>query len=401
MTESQQSHPASIAEKPRGDRHVLVLMTTAAMTLRFLHGQTKFLADEGFDVVLMTSPGTELDSATSSGHVQTVAIPMKRRPSPLTDVASLWLVIAALRRLRPAIVSASTPKAGLLGMMAATLTGVPARHYLIRGLRLTTASRWQQPLLWLAERAACGLAHQVQCVSASLRDDVVRRRLCSANKCVVLARGSSNGVDAEGRFKPGSAIARDELRAQMGYCQRAVVVGFVGRLCRDKGLVELSSAWRSIAAKFPEAELLILGPAEIDDFESRQALDSLRSAPRVRMVPEFLEVRPYYDIMDVLAHPSHREGLPNVCLEAAAMALPVVTTDAVGCCDSVVDGVTGRVVPVGSGAMLASAIGEYVDSRATRIAHGAAGRARVLRDFRPADVWAAQTELYKRLLARS
>ena len=380
-------------------RPVLVMMTTAAMTLRFLGGQAQFLTEKGFDVVLLSSPGGELDRAMFGGCVRTVAVPMKRRPSPIRDVISLCRVILALRQLRPMIVSASTPKAGLLGMIAATFTRVPVRHYLLRGLPLATAPRRQRPLLWLMERAACGLAHQVQCVSASLRADVVRRRLCRPEKCVVLAQGSSNGVDATERFKPALTNARHELRSKMGLSPAAVAVGFVGRLCRDKGLVELSAAWRQIAARYPEAHLVIVGPAEIDGVESHRAFESLKSAPRVTMSSEFLEARSFYEVMDLLAHPSHREGFPNVCLEAAAMALPVVTTDAVGCRDSVIDGVTGRVVPVRSAAMLASAIGEYIESERQRIAHGASGRARVLRDFSPTEVWIAQAELFECMMA--
>jgi glycosyltransferase involved in cell wall biosynthesis len=172
-------------------------------------------------------------------------------------------------------------------------------------------------------------------------------------------------------------------------------------MCRDKGIVELSVAWRLITAQYPAAHLVIVGPAEIDDSESHRAIDALKSAPRVTMSSEFREARPYFEVMDIFAHPSHREGFPNVCLEAAAMALPVVTTDAVGCRDSVIDGVTGRVVPVGSVAMLASAIGEYIDSEARRTSHGTAGRARVLRDFRPTEVWTAQAELYERMMAKA
>jgi glycosyltransferase involved in cell wall biosynthesis len=401
MTEVHPAHQAPSSESAHGDRAVLVMMTTTAMTLRFLRGQAQFLTESGFDVVLMSSPGQELDEARSNGSIRAVAVSMKRRPAPMSDAISLFRVMAALRRLRPTIVSASTPKAGLLGMIAATATGVPVRHYLVRGLPLTTAPRWQRPLLWMIERAACGLAQQVQCVSASLRDDVVRRRLCSPKKCAVLAHGSSNGVDAEGLFKPGSAIPRSELRAKMGFRPTTVVVGFVGRLCRDKGLVELSSAWHAIAARYPQAELLILGPVEMDGIESRRAFDLLKSAPRVTLISEFREARPYYAVMDLLAHPSHREGLPNVCLEAASMAIPVVTTDAVGCRDSVIDGVTGRIVRSGNSSMLAGAIGEYIESPTMRIAHGAAGRARMLRDFRPTDVWAAQSELFKQMMARS
>jgi glycosyltransferase involved in cell wall biosynthesis len=179
------------------------------------------------------------------------------------------------------------------------------------------------------------------------------------------------------------------------------VVGFVGRLCQDKGIVELWTAWQIIAARYTQAELVILGQTELDEIESKRAFDSLKSAPRVTVISEFRDAKWYFDCMDLLVHPSHREGLPNVCLEAAAMALPVVTTDAVGCRDSVIDGVTGRIVPVGDGVAVAHAVGDYIDSPSMRAEHGAAGRVRVLQDFHPVDVWGAQSGLFEQMMAMS
>jgi glycosyltransferase involved in cell wall biosynthesis len=284
-------------------------------------------------------------------------------------------------------------------MLAATITRVPVRHYLVRGLPLATASWWQMPALWILERICCILAHQVQCVSSSLRDDVVRRGLCSEDKCVVVLKGSSNGVDAETFFNPESATQgqRAALRARLGLAQSAVVVGFVGRLCRDKGIIELAAAWAEVTGLCPQAGLLVLGPMEASDAATKDAIDSLNASPRVRVIKSFLESREHYGAMDVLVLPSHREGFPNVCLEAAAMSLPVVTTDAVGCRDAVIDGVTGRIIPTGNWNLLARAIQDYVESPEMRTAHGVAGRNRVLRDYRPIDLWRAQSHLFGQL----
>jgi glycosyltransferase involved in cell wall biosynthesis len=250
------------------------------------------------------------------------------------------------------------------------------------------------------EAAACRLAHQVQCVSHSLRDDVIRRRLVAPKRCIVLGNGSSNGVDAESKFNPGRIPfnMRSELRQTLGIPAEATVVGFVGRLSRDKGIAELATAWSLVAEQQPTTYLLVLGPIDGADRETNRAIRSLQAAPRVRVLHEFRESAPYYLAMDLLVLPSYREGFPNVTLEAAAMSLPVVTTDAVGCRDAVLDGVTGRLVPVGSAAELASAIQSYVANPELRHRHGVAGRARVLRDYVPRDVWDHQLKLFTRLL---
>jgi glycosyltransferase involved in cell wall biosynthesis len=385
----------------RAGRAVIVLSTTVPVTLRFLSGQARRLREEGFEVVLLSSPGRELDSMAAREGASVVAVPMKRRPSPISDVCALVRQIIAFRRLRPSIVSASTPKAGLLGMIAAAYIGVPVRHYLVRGLPLATAPIWQRPVLWSMEFVACRIAHQVQCVSHSLRDDIVRRGLAKPDKCVVLCHGSSNGVDAEVRFNPSrfSVHQREEVRREFGVPPDCLLVGFVGRLCKDKGVLELLAAWEHVSRRRPRAHLLILGPLDGSEPILSRRLEQLRSSGRATVLTEFREPDDCYLAMDLMVLPSHREGFPNVVLEASATSLPVVTTDAVGCRDSVIDGVTGRVVAVGDVAALVGALEEYIDSPATRSTHGAAGRARVLKEFRPDDIVKAQVALFQALLA--
>jgi glycosyltransferase involved in cell wall biosynthesis len=384
----------------RAGRAVIVLSTTVPVTLRFLSGQARRLREEGFEVVLLSSPGRELDSMAAREGASVVAVPMKRRPSPISDVCALVRQIIAFRRLRPSIVSASTPKAGLLGMIAAAYIGVPVRHYLVRGLPLATAPIWQRPVLWSMEFVACRIAHQVQCVSHSLRDDIVRRGLAKPDKCVVLCHGSSNGVDAEVRFNPSrfSVYQREEVRREFGVPPDCLLVGFVGRLCKDKGVLELLAAWEHVSRRRPRAHLLILGPLDGSEPILSRRLEQLRSSGRATVLTEFREPDDCYLAMDLMVLPSHREGFPNVVLEASATALPVVTTDAVGCRDAVIDGVTGRVVAVGDVAALVGALEEYIDNPATRSTHGAAGRARVLQEFRPDDIVKAQVALFQALL---
>lgn len=343
-------------------------------------------------MVLLSSPGPELDSMAAQEGASVVAVPMARRPSPVADVCALVRQIIVFRRLRPSIVSASTPKAGLLGMIAASLLGVPVRHYLLRGLPLATAPFWQRPVLWCMEFAACRIAHQVQCVSHSLRDDIVRRGLASPEKCIVLCNGSSNGVDAEGRFNPArfSAEQRKEIRRAFGVSPERLVIGFVGRLCKDKGVLDLLAAWEHVSRQCPRAHLLILGPLDSSEPKLTSLLEQLRSSGRATVLTEFRDPVHCYLAMDVMVLPSRREGFPNVVLEASAMSLPVVTTDAVGCRDSVIDGVTGRVVPVGDVRALAVAIQDYIDVPRCRHLHGEAGRARALREFRPEEIAEAQ-----------
>jgi glycosyltransferase involved in cell wall biosynthesis len=225
--------------------------------------------------------------------------------------------------------------------------------------------------------------------------------LCPPEKIVTLLGGSGNGVDAAGRFAPRAddADRRTELRAQWEIPGHAPVVAFVGRLVRDKGIVELSEAWRDVRDRFPGAHLLIAGPLEPQDPVPAATLDALRADPRVRLLGPVPEPRDVYLAADLVTLPTYREGFPNVPLEAAAMARPVVATRIPGCVDAVTDGETGLLVPARDIAGLADALARYLADPALRAAHGARGRERACRDFDRTRIWTALREEYGALLA--
>lgn len=341
--------------------------------------------------MLLSSPGPELFRIAAEEGATPVAVPMSRRPSPLQDAMSLFRMTASLRRTRPDIVIAGTPKAGLLAMIASAVLCIPTRVYLMRGLPLTTMTGPSRLAAREFERLACRLAHRVHCVSDSLMRYAASEGIASPAKMTVIRSGSSNGVDALGAYDPRryDTAYRSALRAELGLPEDALVIGFVGRLARDKGVRDLQEAWCRIRAAHPRARLLAIGPEEAEDRPTLDAIGRLRSDARVHLVTDMREAAPYYLLMDVLVHPSHREGFPNVVLEASAMKVPVVTTDAIGCVDSVDDLTTGMIVPSRSPEAMAEAVNQYLLDASLRRRHGDAGRRRVLREFRPEAIWEA------------
>lgn len=380
----------------------LVHITTVPLSLMFLRGQVGYMQARGFSVHAVSSPGELLDDFARREGVATFAVEMPRRITPFRDLLAIARLWRYLRRVRPHIVHAHTPKGGLLGMVSAWLARAPVRIYHMRGLPLETATGWRRTLLRWSERLSCRLAHRVLCVSHSLRALAVAERLCPPEKIRVLAAGSGNGVDAAERFNPAhlSASARTDSRAAYGIPATATVVGYVGRLVGDKGLVELAAAWQTVRQSFPDLHLLLVGPWEPQDPVPPDVETLLRTDARVHLTGHVRDVAPLYAAMDLLVLPSYREGFPNTLLEAAAMGLPVVATRVPGCVDAVADGVTGTLVPPRDPDTLASAIAGYLADPGRREAHGRAGRERVLREFRPEDIWAALHREYQDLLQR-
>ena len=320
------------------------------------------MREKGWDVTVVASPDVRLAAVAERERVRMAAVSMSREIDLRRDAVSLVRLVRLVRRLRPDVVVASTPKAGLLGMLAAWAAGVSGRVYGQWGLRLETTTGLKRRILWVAEWAACRASGVVHVAGPSLGAAVVRLGLAPPGKTVVLGAGSTNGVEVS-RFESPNPVAVAALRATVGIPEGTPVVGFVGRFTRDKGIAELVGAFERLRASRPGLRLLLVGSSEEGDPVEESVLDRIRTDPDI-LTPGYLDdPAASYALMSVLAFPSYREGFPNVPLEAAAAGLPVVAASATGSVDAVVDGHTGSLVPVGNAGALADglAVRQVVD----------------------------------------
>jgi glycosyltransferase involved in cell wall biosynthesis len=375
----------------------LLHVVTVQDALLFLAGQVAYMREHGFEISIISSPGERLEAFGRDEGVDVYGVDMPRRITPLRDLASLGRLARLVSRIRPDIVHANTPKGGLLGTLAAALARVPVRIYQMRGLPMMTATGGARVLLATTERVSCAFATQVICNSRSLMDSALHERLCPAEKLHVLLGGSGNGVDSRRRFNRHllPPDTRVRVRRELGISDTDLVIGFVGRLVKDKGVRELLAAWSDLKTRVPTSHLVVIGPFEERDGIGAVERRLLEADPHVHLLGFRSDTPDLYAAMDVVLLPTYREGFPNVLLEAAAMELPVVATRVAGCVDAVVDGVTGTLVPAADSNRLRDATLAYLADPALRRRHGAAARQRVVDEFDQERLWAALESLYR------
>lgn len=377
--------------------HILFAVTVPISCV-FYRGMLRYLENAGFATTMVSAPGKLLNETSISEGAPSMAVPMEREIRPLRDLVSLWRLYRAIRAARPEIVDASTPKAGLLGLMAAALARVPCRVYTLRGLRMETATGPKRLVLRLAERVACACAHRVVPVSESLRLRVIELKLATPGKTYLLGNGDCS-VDTE-QFTPkirnGEQVSR--LRQALSLTGKETVIGFVGRFAKDKGIRELVDAFRQLSASRPDLRLLLVGDFEQCDPVDVQVRRYIELTPTILRSGFVDNTAPYYALMDVFVLPTYREGFPCVPLEAQASEVPVVTTNATGAVDSVQSGITGLVVPMKDAKALTKAIDILLRNPKMRADMGRAGRKWMERDFRPGIIWQAHAEMYRAIL---
>jgi glycosyltransferase involved in cell wall biosynthesis len=388
---------------PRTRAPRLAYITTVPTTQwAFLRGQNRFMAEQGYELHAISSPGPLLAKLAERDGVVTHAVPISRRISPLRDCVALWKLYRLLGRLKPDIVHVSTPKAALLGALAGWAARIPVRVFLVRGLTSENSRGVWRLAFRSLERLTARLCHISIFVSPSLLRFAREARIVRDGEGVVIGSGMSNGLDAARFGVPaastdGRCEGVERARARLG--DGNFVIGFVGRLAEDKGIVDLVRSWEALRQEHPDSRLLLVGPWETEGAVPSVWRQRLEGDERVCITGMVEDVVPYYRIMSVFVFPSHgTEGFPNAPMEAAAAGLPVIATRVVGCVDAVLHGVTGTLVPPRDSAAIAAAIRSYISDPLLRDRHAAAGRARALQQFRQEVIWSGLADAYEQLL---
>ena len=326
----------------------MVRITTVPVSLLVLLGdQLQFMSDH-FDITAVSASGPELQKLEQKHGIRTKAIEMTRKITPLKDLTALRKLYRLLKDEKPQIVHTHTPKAGLLGMIAAKLAGVPIRLHTVAGMPLLEATGVKRKLLELTERITSACATHVYPNSEVMKDIICEHKYCEPSKMKVIGHGSSNGVNTR-HFDPAlyTEAANQEKRREWGIAPDDLVYLFIGRIVKDKGITELVKAFKKISQHNQRVKLLLVGPFERDlDPLDADIEKEIETNPSIIWTGFQSDVRPFFAISDLFVFPSYREGFPNVVMQAGSMSIPSIVSDINGCNEIIEEGKNGVIVPV-------------------------------------------------------
>ncbi|MCH9646993.1 MAG: glycosyltransferase family 4 protein [Deltaproteobacteria bacterium] len=339
-----------------GRRLKVAHVTTIAASLQYLLlNLLESLVEEGYEVVGVSAPGPEVEELAARGVSHRV-ITISRRMAPFEDLRALWQLVRLFRREGFDVVHTHTPKPGLLGQLAARLAGVPVIVNTIHGFYFHEHSKpMARRALILLEKIAARCSTRI--LSQNFEDvgTAIKEGITQPERIEFLG----SGIDVK-RFQPDriDSAAVAALRREFDLPVGIPVVGFVGRLVAEKGILELLEAAGQVLDEFGDFRLLLVGPR--DDIKADALTEEVAARFGVEKICRFTGMREdmvaLYASMDLFVLPSHREGLPRAPMEAASMGLARIVTNVRGCRETVTDGHDGLLVPVRDPGSLAQAI---------------------------------------------
>lgn len=375
----------------------LIRLTTVPISLeKLLTGQLHFMSSF-YEVVAVSSDKSRLEKIGAQENVRTFHLEMSRKITPINDFIAVIKLFLFLRKENPTIVHTHTPKAGIVGMLAAALAGVPNRYHTVAGMPLLEATGFKRKVLNFVEKMTYACATKIYPNSNGLTDIILANNFCKAEKLKVLANGSSNGIDTS-YFNPElySDSQKVTLKKQLTIAQDDFVFVFVGRLVADKGINELVVAFEQLSAEYPKIKLLLVGDYEADlDPLSAETLSVIQNNKAIISVGFQNDVRPYLVISDALAFPSYREGFPNVVMQAGAMGLPTIVSDINGCNEIIKEGENGLIIPVKNSNALLKAMKNITEQKEVTNILKEKARAMIVNRYEQYLVWQAILAEYK------
>ena len=378
-------------------KNILHVVNISFVIPYFLGDQLLYFKGKGYREFIICSPSSELDVLSKKYHFEYQSFDILRQISIKKDLKAICKTIWFIKKNRIDVVTGHTPKGALIAMLSAYLMHVPMRIYFRHGLVYETSYGVKRLLLIYIDKFVAKLSTKIICVSPSVYAKSIENKLNKKGKQILLSRGTCNGIDME-HFCKNNIIDSSLARFKKKYDLKDsdFVIGFTGRLVRDKGIIEMVLAFAKLQKKYSDMVLLLVGMLEERDALPDNIIKYIDQNEKI-IYTGYVEnscIEYYYALMDVFVLPSYREGFPTSVLEASAMELPIVTTKATGCIDSIIEGETGLFVKHEPEDIAGTIELLYLDNE-MRYTYGRNGRKFVSDNFEQHIIWNEIEKLYR------
>ena len=346
-----------------------------------LRAQLKAISDSGFEVYVITSQDESSLILDNYDFISYQMISIPRKIEFLKDLVAVFRLFWAFSTQKYQIVHSTTPKAGLLCAIAGFCANVPIRLHTYTGQPWATATGVKRRLFILADQIIALLNTQCYADSQSQKSYLLENSIGSPTGISVIGPGSVAGVDQHRFSLEALSPYKEKIKTSLKIPQEAFVILFVGRITKDKGIVELFEAFERLSDVAGAIFLVLVGPIEEDCVEVVQEALSGKCATQIRMAGFTDTPEHYMAAADLLCLPSYREGFGTVVIESAMLGLPTVASEIYGLQDSVLDGETGILVPKANADELFLALKKLFLDSEFRLKLGQQARKRAQQEF--------------------
>jgi len=315
-------------------------------SLSYFGDQFRYFSNKNYKQYLICSPSSELDSYSKSQKISYLEVEINRRISIIADVKALIKICKYIYTNNIDVVVGHTPKGALLAMIAGFIMRVPKRIYFRHGLVYETMTGFKRRLMIVLDRLTSRCSTKIVVVSNYLFERSLSDRLNKDRKQIILGKGTCGGIDTRRKFNPELIDNNnlEKLRKSLTIEKNDFVIGFCGRLVKDKGIVELVESFQILEKSYPDKKinLLLIGGYEERDVLPASIIQMIQNDPNIICTGFIYEdIEYYYSLMNLFIFPSYREGFGMALIEASAMEIPVLGTNHTGCKDALIDGETG------------------------------------------------------------
>lgn len=322
----------------------IIRVTTVPQSLNLIKGQISFLKRE-YDMEIISSYDSIIDDIAFREGVTYHIVNMQRHISPIKDFVSIIKMYRMLKREKPFIVHSMTPKAGMVTMIAAFFARVPYRIHTFTGLIFPTCRGLKKFVLILIDRITCLCATKVIPEGEGVKRDLISYKI--TNKDIkVIGNGNVNGIDVD-YFSKNNISSEELIKIRRKYKieDSDFIFISIGRVVRDKGIIELVSAFKEFNYKYPNSKLFVVGDfeRELDPLPEKIEIE-IKNNKSIIYCGYQTDIRPFLVLADLFIFPSYREGFPNVVMQAGAMEVPSIVTNINGSNEIIHNGVNGIII---------------------------------------------------------